>query len=169
MPQDFLIRSRNLWRFASFPVSFGAGIGVVANWKYADFAIRLKIPFVEMEFVEFFPWEVCDFVPCSSFFMNPTNNYAAFFKYREKHQPKIIWRPKRFRLCSDQPLFACGQFVNYPLPSDTPDADAIVSSTGQVLRITNCEIIVSLSPKNPPYAKPLGNGVAIKAGHELLA
>lgn len=149
----------------------GAGIGVIANWKYSEFPVGLKLPFIDMEYVEFFPWDVSNFVigQIQSSLMDPSNNYRTFMKYREKHTPKMVWRPKRFQLRSSHQFYACGQFVNHPLPKETPDAEAIVPSTGQDLRITNCEIVVSAKAEIPPYVKPLENGIAIKPGHELIA
>ena len=66
---------------------------------------------------------------------------------------------------NSQVLVACAQFVNHPMPAETPDDLAVVPSTGQDLRVANCQLV--FSPCNSPYLKEHKN-VKLHPGWELL-
>ena len=149
----------------------GAGFGVVCNWKFSHNWKSFLLPFLEMEYVEFYPWDVADWVigEVSTKLLDPTNNYAAYRLYLKKNRnnPKKVWRPMKLytRDDSSKLLVACAQFVNHILPSKTPDNIAIVPSTGQDLRVANCKLVFSHS--NSPYLKE-HKTVRLRPGWELL-
>ena len=85
------------------------------------------MPFLEMEYVDFYPWEATDWVigTVSTKLLEPQNNYAAYREYLQKNgnNPKKVWRPMKLYTRDDTSklLVACAQFVNHILPKETPD------------------------------------------------
>jgi hypothetical protein len=148
-----------------------AGIGVVCNWKYHYDWKRFTLPFLEMELVAYFPWDVTDFVigDIDNTLMNPSNNYVNYRRYLKKNdgKPKQVWRPKKVNTRDEHSgmKIACAQYINHTLPSTAPDEVAMVPATGQDLRVPNCQLVFSRT--NPPYIKESAR-IRLRPGWELL-
>ena len=147
-----------------------AGLGLVVNWKFPQIPEAFKIPFVGLEIVDFYSWEPSSWVigNVDTELISTNGNYAKYREYlrRNKGKPKTVWRPRIQRTRSEQITIPCANFINHTMPAETPDHIAIVRSTGQDLRIANCDLVAASNKKHIPYVESKKG--MLKPGWELL-
>jgi len=137
----------------------GAGAGIIVNWD-AGAPIpngQFRIPFRELQYVDYFPWLRSSWV-----LGNITSNDANPKRYmaRVKNQkPKKVWIPRNIltRAQSAKLNSVSANTINHSMSKNASDEEAIVPETGQDLRIDNCRFILPSNPETPPSVERLSD------------